>query len=184
MPLFVLELTTATSCLLAFSKVRLSPIQSVLNAAASLIACLPKFSHISSCFDQLRWLSLSPRIEFKIVALVLKSKQGVAPKYLRDHICSPLSATSHRPLRSLDRQIVLYVPRVRTTIAQTRSFATIGQSLWNALPSSLRLTLLSGSLLASLFLFITAYFYYWGLRTGSATEWSRPRAALYKYYTI
>src|SRR6218665_3068806 len=34
-------------------------------------------------------------------------------------------------------------------MAQTRSFATIGPSLWNALPSSLRLTLLSGSRLAS-----------------------------------
>jgi len=35
-------------------------------------------------------------------------------------------------------------------MAQTRSFATIGPSLWNALPSSLRLTLLSGSLSAYL----------------------------------
>jgi len=67
-----------------------------------------KFSHISSVmFNQLHCLPLSARIEFKIVALVLKSKLGVAPKYLRDHIRSLLSATSRRPLRSLDRRFFL-----------------------------------------------------------------------------
>jgi len=65
-------------------------------------------------------------------------------------------------------------------MAQTRSFATIGPSLWNALPSSLRLTLLSGSLSASLSLLKT-YFYSRGLRTGSAIEFSLPWAALYKF---
>ena len=40
------------------------------------------------------------------------------------------------PLRSLDWQ-VLFVPRVKTTMAQTRPFATNGPSLWNANPSSL-----------------------------------------------
>ena len=82
----------------------------------SLIARLPKSSHISSfMFNQLQWLPLSDRTEFKIIALVLKSKLGVAPKYLRDQIHSPLSATSHRPLRSLDQK-VLFVPGVRTTM--------------------------------------------------------------------
>jgi len=56
------------------------------------------------------------------------------------------------------------------------SFATIGPSLWNALPSSLHL---SGSLSASLSLLKT-YFYSWGLHTGSTTEWSLPWAVLYK----
>jgi len=143
-----------------------------------------------------------------------------------DHIHSTLSATS---LRSLDR-LVLFVPWVRTTLAQTRSFATIGMpslpffplewppflssldlavwissaidfwegrfsghlitvahttsfatigpSLWNTLPSSFRLTLLSGSLLASLSLLKT-YFYSQGLRTGSVIEWYLPWAAFY-----
>src|SRR6218665_3338810 len=75
-------------------------------------------------------------------------------------------------LRSLDWQ-VFFVPRVRVTMAQTRSFATIGSSLWNALPSSVRLTLLSGSLSASLCLLKT-YFYSQCLHTESATEWSLP----------
>src|SRR6218665_4011208 len=86
-----------------------------------------------------------------ILVLVLKSKVGVAPKYLMNHINSTLSATSHRPLQPSDWH-VLFVPRVRTAVAQTtlRSFATIWPSLWNALPSSLRLSLLSGSCSTSL----------------------------------
>src|SRR6218665_2605124 len=60
------------SLLIGLPMARLSPTQSVLNAAARLIVRLPKFSHISSfMFNQLPWLPLSARIEFK---LVLKSK--------------------------------------------------------------------------------------------------------------
>jgi len=43
-----------------------------------------------------------------------------------------------------------------------------------------KLEWLSGSLSASLSLLKT-YFYSWGLRTGSATEWSLPWVALYKF---
>ena len=124
------------------------------------------------------WLPLSDRIQFKVLALVLKSKLGLAPKYLRDVIRPPLSATSHRPLRSLDRSD-FFVPRARTTTAQTRSFAIIGPSLWNALPFTLRETFLSGSLSSSLSLLKT-YFFSRGSHTGSATEWPRLWAALYK----
>src|SRR6218665_1411438 len=78
---------------------------------------------------------------------------------------------------------VLFVSRVGTTLAQIRSYATTGPSLWNALPSSLpslHLTLLSGSLSASISLLKT-YFCSRGLRTGSDAEWSLLPAALYKF---
>ena len=69
------------SLLIGLPKVRLSPIQSVLNAAARLIARLPKFSHISSYMvNGLHWLPLSARILFKVLVLVLKSKLGLASK--------------------------------------------------------------------------------------------------------
>ena len=98
--------------------------------------------------EQLHWLPLSARIQFKIIALVLKSKLGFAPKYLRDLIRNPLSSTSLRSLRSADR-FDLFVPRVRTTLAQCRSFACVGPSLWNSLPPILRSAFLSGSLSSS-----------------------------------
>ena len=42
----------------------------------------------------------------------------------------PSSAISLRPLRSLDRHD-LFVPRARTSMAQTGAFAIIGPTLWN-----------------------------------------------------
>src|SRR6218665_214194 len=62
---------------------------------------------------------------------------GVAPKYLRDAIRLPTSATSLRPLRSMDRR-ELFFPRARTTMAMSRSFAVIAPFLWNRLPPSAR----------------------------------------------
>src|ERR1043165_6594746 len=131
-------------------------------------------NNTTKLINQLHWLPLTAQVQFKVLVLVLKSKLGIAPKYLRDHIRSPLSSVSHRPLRSLVRN-TLFVPQVRTTMAQTRSFTTIGPSLWNALPSSLRVAILSRS-------FPTAFSLHkassWGSRTGSATEWPLLRAAL------
>src|SRR6218665_2318694 len=55
------------SLLIGLPKSRLAPLQSVLNAAARLIARIPRFSHISTFMtEQLHWLPLSSRIHFKI----------------------------------------------------------------------------------------------------------------------
>jgi hypothetical protein len=143
------RLDYCNSFLIGLPKVRLAPLQSVLNAAARLIARLPRFSHISLFMtEQLHWLPLSTRIQFKVLTLVIKSQMGLAPKYLCDQILRPPSATSLRPLRSSDR-LDLFVPRVRTAMAQSRSFACIGPSLWNGLPPSVRSAILSGSVSSS-----------------------------------
>ena len=96
--------------------VRLTPLQSVLNAAARLIARLPRFAHISTYMSEvLHWLPITLRIRYKIVLLVSKSQLGLAPKYLSDLMRKPLSATSHRLLRSMDR-MDLFVPRTSNVV--------------------------------------------------------------------
>src|SRR6218665_854809 len=109
---------------------------------------LPKFSNISSfTFNRLHWLPLSARIKFRILALVLKSKLGVAPKYLWDHIRSPLSATSHHSALLPPLGFPLECPPFH---------------------SSLNLAVCIS------FSILKTYFYSWGFRTGSATEWCLP----------
>ena len=158
------------SLLIGLPKVRLSPLQSVLNAAARLIARLPRYSHISTfMFEQLHWLPLSARIKFKIIILVFKAQRGFAPKYLSDVLLRPLSASSHRPLRSSNR-LELLVPHTRTAMAQSRSFTSIGPSLWNALSPSTRSRILASNL-SSTFSFLKTFFFSLALRTGSASEW-------------
>src|SRR5678815_5472438 len=103
-----------------------------------------------------------------ILILMLKSQLGLAPKYLCHQILRPLSTTSKRPLRSSDR-LDLFVPRVRTTMAQSRSFVCIGPSLWNRLPPSLRSTILSSSISTS-FSHLETYLFPRVPRTGSASE--------------
>ena len=69
-----------------FQKQRLSPIQSVLNASARLIARLLRFSHISTyMLDVLHWLPITARIHDKILFLVSKAQLNSATKYLSDY---------------------------------------------------------------------------------------------------
>jgi|SRR6218665_401177 len=54
------RLDNCNSLLVGLPTVRLAPLQSVLNAAARLIAHLPRFYHISTFrTEQLHWLPLS-----------------------------------------------------------------------------------------------------------------------------
>src|SRR6218665_2188596 len=74
---------------------------------------------------------------------VLQTTQS--PDYLRE-LCVPVSSLpGRRSLRSAE-QGDLVVPRVRLATAQRRSFAVVGPSFWNALPSRLRSELLALSL--------------------------------------
>ena len=107
--------------------------------------------------SMLYWLPISTHIEYKVLLIVLKAQMGVEPKYLRDAIRLPTSDTSLRPLRSMDRR-ELFVPRTRTTMAMSRSFAVIAPSLWNCLPPSARASLLSSNLSTSLSLLKTCLF--------------------------
>src|SRR6218665_1048694 len=134
--------------------------RSILAAmlAARLIARLPRYSHISSYTkEHLHGLPISTRIEYKVLLIVLKAQMGVAPKYLRDAIRLQTSASSLRPLRSLERR-GLFVPRTMTTMAMSRSFSVIAPSLWNRLPPSARAYLLSSNLSTSLSLLKTCLF--------------------------
>ena len=103
-------------------------------AAATTIARLPSYSHIFSYIKELlHWLRISTRIECKILSL--RHKLGVAPKHLRDTIQPPTSASSRRPLCSMDRREI-FVPRTNITMAKSRSFSIIGPSLLNRHPST------------------------------------------------
>ena len=69
-------------------------LQRVMNASARLIFCAPKHYHIKLLLQQLNWLPIRLRIEFKILLITFKVLQGSAPKYLIGLIC--LTAISLR----------------------------------------------------------------------------------------
>lgn len=91
------------SLLIGLPKSRFALLRSLLNAAASLIARLPRFCHISSFMTKhLHWLSIAAWSQFKIICLELKVFLSQAPSYICDLIKQPILATSGLPLRPLD----------------------------------------------------------------------------------
>src|SRR6218665_1396195 len=131
------------SLLIGLQKTRLAPLQSVLNAAARMIARLPPYSHISDyMINKLHWLPILARVRYKVLLLVAKSQQGLSPKYLCELISKPPSARSSRPLRSADRCDL--IPWSGTSLSQNRAFAVVGPALWNDSPPALRSVMLHG----------------------------------------
>ncbi len=62
---------------------------------------------------------------------------GSAPQYLKAY-CIPVSSIPSRSTLRSSARGHLVVPRTRTSMTQSRSFAIVGPSNWNKLPQSLR----------------------------------------------
>src|SRR6218665_1355175 len=102
--------------------------------------------------------SLKICIDSKQCYLILcRPHTSQALRYLRDLIRLPSSAISLRSLSSLDHHD-LFVPRARTSMAQTRACAIVGPALWNQLLPSTRSALLTGEPSGSFRAFNTALF--------------------------
>src|SRR5688572_10373203 len=122
---------------IGLSSTNRSKLQSILNAAARLIGGVAKFDHISYFIrDSLHWLPIRQRIQFKVCSLMRSCLAGSAPHYLRA-FCTPVSSLHSRSSLRSSARGYLVVPRVRTSTAQSRSFAIVGPNSWNQLPQSL-----------------------------------------------
>jgi hypothetical protein len=120
------------------SAIHLRRLQSVLNGAARVVTKKRKYDHISAVLrDQLHWLPVQQRIEYKISTLVNKCLRQVAPSYLAKS-CVPVSSiVGRRNLRSAAHGD-LNVPRTRLVRYGPRSFDVCGPTIWNSLTLNLR----------------------------------------------
>src|SRR6218665_1823357 len=111
----------------------------VLRSAARLIGGVPKFATISGYMrDTLHWLPIRQRIFYRVAVLVWHCFIGVAPVYLQE-LCRPESTlVGHHALRSSCGGKLL-VPRVNTSTMQRLVFSVVASSIWNSLPSQIRL---------------------------------------------
>ena len=116
----------------------LDRLQSVLNSAARLVLNILKFIHISAAIrDELHWLPIRRRIDFKIALMVRHCLVGAAPEYLME-LCHPVgSAVGRQCLWSASRGD-LVVPRFRLQTFGHRAFAVSGPQIWNSLPLRIR----------------------------------------------
>ncbi len=107
-------------------------LQRVQNCAARIITRIPKHNHITPVLVKLHWLPMDKRIQFKILLLVYKIKQGQAPKYLNT-LVKDLEAKTNCELRSAKNN-QLEVPAAQTETYGNRIFSFTAPRLWNQLP--------------------------------------------------
>ena len=122
------------SFLQGLPKYQLARLQRVQNAAARIIACIPRHEHISEIRMQLHWLPIQQRIIYKILLLTILVVHGKAPEYLFELL------VLHKPsraLRSADQPIFTQ-PQSFTNKFGNRAFVIAAPKLWNYIPTSLR----------------------------------------------
>ena len=87
--------------------------------------------------DDLHWLSVPQRVQYKLAVTVHRSLRHRAPACLADY-CAPVSTVPGRHHLRSARRHQLSVPRVQRSTFGTRAFSVAGPTVWNSLPDDLR----------------------------------------------
>ena len=109
-------------------------LQAVQNCAARLVSCKPRYARATPILRELHWLPVESRIIFKILLLVYKSLNNLAPAYINSLL---KNYKPSRNLRSVD-QGLLTVPKSNQRTYGDRAFSVAAPKLWNPLPLDIR----------------------------------------------
>ena len=129
-------------------RVTTDKLQQVMNSAARVVSNTRKFDGGLSrlLHDELHWLDVTDRVQFKLAVLMYRCLHGTDPLYLMNS-CTPMANVAGRQhLRSVSQR-KLIVPRYRLNTFGRRCFAVAGPSTWNSLSDSLRDPVLSLNIL-------------------------------------
>uniref|UniRef100_A0A8C6L5A4 Reverse transcriptase domain-containing protein n=1 Tax=Nothobranchius furzeri TaxID=105023 RepID=A0A8C6L5A4_NOTFU len=130
------RLDFCNSVLIGVRESTVAHLQLVQNAAARFLEEKRKYDHVTPILADLHWLPVVFRVCFKILLLVFKALNGMAPEYLFD-LLQPYIPS--RSLRSESHHMLL-VPATRLKTRGDRAFSVAGPKLWNDLPLSVRLS--------------------------------------------
>ena len=113
---------------------RLQRLQLVQNSAARVISQTKRYTSITPILNEIHWLPINKRCQFKILLLTFKSLNGCAPEYL----CDMLNV--YMPNRSLrSTAFTSLVPYINRSIRLGRRlFETYAAKLWNELPRNIQ----------------------------------------------
>ena len=113
---------------------QISRLQHIIqNTAARVVTLSRKSCHITSILKELHWLLVSQRIVFKLMLIVHKSFNNIAPIYISELL---KVYTPSRNLRSSNMSL-LKEPTSKRTWGD-RSFSVAAPRLWNHLPTKLK----------------------------------------------
>jgi len=113
-----------------------------MNATARVVSDTRKFDRGLKAIlhDELHWLDVPERIEYKLGVMVYRCLRGQAPCYLADHLIPASDAAPRRSrLRSATGivSVCLAVDSARTAVGRSTMPARQA-TVWNSLPDELR----------------------------------------------
>ena len=103
-------------------------LQVIQNRACRIIFGMSKTQSVDLKLKELHWLKVNERIEFKIMLLVFKSVNGLAPEYLNELIVFNNDSGLRR------RSLHVANPYDKSN----RAFQIAAPALWNRLPATIR----------------------------------------------
>jgi hypothetical protein len=110
------------------------PLKNTQHFAAKILTGRSKMGSNSKALNELHWLPLDFRVQYKIITTVYKCLKGDAPDYLSNLIQHKVSK---RVTRSAARHD-LFVPTVKYKTFAGRAFSVQGPEMWNTLPVELQ----------------------------------------------
>ena len=105
----------------------ISALQKVQNAAVRMIFKLKRRTSVSEYYKKLHWLKIEQRIYYKIILMVFKCANGIAPVQLTEKIIK---------FKNIDT-LTLNCMQCNSKSGR-RSFSYIGPRLWNEVPIEIR----------------------------------------------
>ena len=127
------KLDSCNSLLFGLQEQDIMKVQQVQNTAARLVLRVPRHEHITPALEELHWLPVRQRINYKILLMTYKALNGMAPEFISDLI------QLYVPTRSLRSSSGshLEVPCSVTKFYGERAYASAAAHLWNTLPNNI-----------------------------------------------
>lgn len=124
------------SLLFGITKQNVKKLQKVQNRAARICLKVARKQRVPSItlFQELHWLPISFRIDFKILLLTYKCLNNTAPRYLSDLL---QRRTSDQITHSTSLDLLAITKSTRKSFGD-RSFSVAAPRLWNNLPRYIR----------------------------------------------
>ena len=133
--LVLVQLVYSNSVLAGLPKSSIHLLQGIQNWVAKVVLGRQRSDSSADALKDLHWLPIKQRIDFKILCLVFKARNGLAPAL--SHLFTKKCFT--RETRASKKESDdLNIPRHKKSTFAARSISVYGPTIWNILPPNIK----------------------------------------------